>query len=130
MALAGVWSRYVRPLPALLGWAATFTFFVTTLVFFRSTSLHYAFDYLATMASFRGGLPAGVDDTAPVWEAAAGLMGLFVLQGIELYVQRSEFLYVLRRWDGPLLRGLFAGLALLIVLLPSNNANPFIYFRF
>ena len=130
MVLAGLWSRYLRPVPALVGWAATFTFFATSLVIFRSPSLSYAFDYLATMASFRGGLPGGVDDAAPVWEVAVGLAGLFALQGVEAYLQRPAFLYVLRRWDGPLLRGLLTGLALLIVLLPSNNANPFIYFRF
>jgi len=130
MVFAGLWSRHVRPLPALLGWAATFTFFATTLVIFRSPSLGYAFDYLATMLSFRGGLPAGADDAAPVWQVAAGIAGLFALEGIEFYLQRPAFLYVLRRMDGPLLRGLFIGLALLLVLLPSYNVNPFIYFRF
>jgi D-alanyl-lipoteichoic acid acyltransferase DltB (MBOAT superfamily) len=130
MVVAGLWSRHIRPLPALAGWAVTFMFFVTTLVFFRSPSLSYAFDYLTTMASFCGGVPGGVDDAAPVWEVAVGLAGLFALQGVEAYLQRPAFLYVLRRWDGPLLRGLLTGLSLLIVLLPSNNANPFIYFRF
>ncbi len=130
MVFAGLWSRHVRPLPALLGWAATFTFFATALVIFRSPSLGYAFDYLATMFSFRGGLPAGGDDAAPVWQVAAGIAGLFALEGIELYLQRPAFLYVLRRLDGLLLRGLFVGLALLLVLLPSYNVNPFIYFRF
>jgi D-alanyl-lipoteichoic acid acyltransferase DltB (MBOAT superfamily) len=130
MVIAGLWSRYFRPLPAWIGWAATFTFFAAGLVIFRSTSLPYAFDYLATMASFRGGLPAGVDDAAPVWEVIVGVAGLFALHGVEAHLQRPAFLYVLRRWDGPLLRGLFTGLALLIILLPSSNANPFIYFRF
>jgi hypothetical protein len=61
---------------------------------------------------------------------AAGIAGLFALEGIELYLQRPAFLYVLRRLHGPLLRGLFIGLALLLVLLPSYTVNPFIYFRF
>src|SRR3984893_1452595 len=130
MVFAALWSRYLRSPPALVGWDATVTFFAIRLVIFRSPMLSYAFDYLATMASFRGGLPGGVDDAAPVWEVAVGLAGLFALQGVEAYLQRPGFLYVLRRWDGPLLRGLLTGLSLLIVLLPSNNANPFIYFRF
>jgi alginate O-acetyltransferase complex protein AlgI len=130
MVVAGLWSRYFRPLPVLIGCAATFTFFATALVVFRSPSLGYAFEYLATMFAFGGGLPAGVDDAAPVWQVVAGVAGLFALQGVEFYLQRPAFLYVLRRVDGPLIRGLFVGLALLLVLLPSYNVNPFIYFRF
>ena len=68
--------------------------------------------------------------SAKRWEVVAGIAGLFALEGVEFYLQRPAFLYVLRRIDGPLLRGLFAALALLLVLLPSYNANPFIYFRF
>jgi hypothetical protein len=61
---------------------------------------------------------------------AAGIVGLFALEGVEFYLQRPAFLYTLRRLDGPLVRGLFIALALLLVLLPSCNVSPFIYFRF
>jgi alginate O-acetyltransferase complex protein AlgI len=130
MVVAALWSRYLPSPPALVGWAATVTFFVTALVIFRSPNLRYAFDYLETMLSFRGGLPAPVDDAAPVWQVVVGVMGLFALQGIEFYLHRPAFLYVLRRVDGALTRGLLVGLAFLLVLLPSNAQNPFIYFRF
>src|SRR6266851_10035420 len=127
---ATVWARYLGSPAAAVGWAATFGFFVITLVFFRSPNLPFAFDYLGTMLSFRGGLPPTVDDVAPPWQAAVGIVALFALHWAEFYVQRTDVLYALRRRDGPLLRGLLAGLALLLVLLPTYNINPFIYFRF
>jgi alginate O-acetyltransferase complex protein AlgI len=130
MVFAGVWARYLPTPPPVLGCVATVTFFMVTLVFFRSPNLAYAFDYLAAMFTLRGGLPAGVDDAAPVWQVAVGVAGLFALHGLEFYLQRTQFLHVLRRADGPLIRGLFAGLAVLLVLLPTQNVNPFIYFRF
>jgi hypothetical protein len=99
-------------------------------VLFRSPNLAYALDYLATMLSFRGGLPAVVDDTAPAWLVGLGVAGLFALHWGEARLQNRSTLYVLRRADGPVLRGLLAGIALLMVLLPTYNANPFIYFRF
>ncbi len=127
---ATVWARYLGSPAAAVGWAATFGFFVITLVFFRSPNLPFAFDYLGTMLSFRSGLPPTVDDVAPPWQAAVGIVALFALHWAEFYVQRTDVLYALRRRDGPLLRGLLAGLALLLVLLPTYNINPFIYFRF
>src|SRR6266849_51749 len=103
---ATVWARYLGSPAAAVGWAATFGFFVITLVFFRSPNLPFAFDYLGTMLSFRGGLPPTVDDVAPPWQAAVGIVALFALHWAEFYVQRTDVLYALRRRDGPLLRGL------------------------
>src|SRR5262249_5120064 len=77
MVFAALWSRYLPSPPPPVGWAATITFFVVTLVFFRSPNLGYAFNYLDTMLSFRGGWPAVVDDAAPHWEVVAGVVGLF-----------------------------------------------------
>jgi hypothetical protein len=82
------------------------------------------------MFSFRGGLPAAVDDAAPVVQVAAGVAALFALHWAESQLQHRGVLYALRRIHGPLLWGLFAGLAVLLVLLPTYNVNPFIYFRF
>jgi alginate O-acetyltransferase complex protein AlgI len=130
MVFSSLWSRRLGAVQPVIGWVATFLFFATALVIFRSPNLTYAFDYVATMFAFAGGLPAGTDDAAPVWQVVAGIAGLFAIEGVEFYLQRPAFLYVLRRLDGPLLRGLFTALALLLVLLPSYNANPFIYFRF
>src|SRR5262249_46505289 len=78
------WSRYLPSPPAPVGWAATITFFVTTLVFFRSPNLGYAFNYLDTMLSFRGGWPAVVDDAAPPWEVVAGGGGVIVPAWVEV----------------------------------------------
>jgi alginate O-acetyltransferase complex protein AlgI len=130
MVFAALWSRYLPSPPALIGWAATFAFFVTTLVFFRSPNLGYAFDYLDTMLSFRGGLPATVDDVAPPWEVAAGVVGLFALHWVEFLLQRPGILRVMRRIEGTVSRGFLAGIALLLILIPATNVNPFIYFRF
>jgi D-alanyl-lipoteichoic acid acyltransferase DltB (MBOAT superfamily) len=127
---ATFWSRYLPALPVWLAWAATFGFFAVTSVIFRSPNLGFALDYLQTMLWFGGGLPMAADGAAPLWQVAIGIAALFALHGGEFYVQRRSMLYVLRRADGPLLRGLLAGVAVLIVLIPSNNANPFIYFRF
>jgi D-alanyl-lipoteichoic acid acyltransferase DltB (MBOAT superfamily) len=130
MVFAALWSRYLPSPPALIGWAATVIFFVTTLVFFRSPNLQYAFDYLGTMLSFRGGLPAAVDDAAPPWQVGAGIVGLFALHWIEFGLQRPGVLRMMRRVEGPVSWGLLAGIALLLIMMPPTNANPFIYFRF
>src|SRR5262249_43828623 len=115
---------------APLGWATTITFFVVTLVFFRSPNLAYAFNYLDTMLSLRGGWPAVVDDAAPPWEVVAGVVGLFALHWIEFRLQQPGVLLVMRRAEGPVSRGFLSGVALLLILVPVTNVDPFIYFRF
>jgi alginate O-acetyltransferase complex protein AlgI len=129
MVFAALWSRYLRSPPAAIGWAATIIFFVTTLVFFRSPNLDYAFNYLGTMLSFGGGWPA-VDDAAPPWQVAAGVAALFALHWVEFRLQETSVLRVMRRVEGPVSRGFLTGLALLLILIPVTNMNPFIYFRF
>jgi alginate O-acetyltransferase complex protein AlgI len=130
MVFAALWSRHLPSPPAPIGWAATIIFFVTTLVFFRSPNLDYAFDYLGTMLSFGGGWPAAVDDAAPPWEVAAGVAALFALHWVELQLQETRVLRVMRRVEGPVSRGFLSALALLLILIPVTNVNPFIYFRF
>src|SRR5262245_5426898 len=130
MVFAALWSRYLPSPPALVGWAATITFFVTTLVFFRSPNLGYAFEYLDTMLSFRGGLQAAVDDAAPPWQVAVGVVALFALHWVEFGLQRPGVLRIMRRTEGPISRGFLSGIALLLILIPATNVNPFIYFRF
>src|ERR1700751_3856197 len=129
MVFAALWSRSLRSPPAAIGWAATIIFFVTTLVFFRSPNLDYAFNYFDTMLSFGGGWPAAVD-AAPSWQVAAGVAALFALHWVEFRLQETSVLRVMRRVEGPLSRGFLTGLALLLILIPVPNMNPFIYFRF
>jgi len=130
MVFAALWSRHLPSPPAPIAWAATIIFFVTTLVFFRSPNLDYAFDYLGTMLSFGGGWPAAVDDAAPPWEVAAGVAALFALHWVEFQLQETRVLRVMRRVEGPVSRGFLSALALLLILIPVTNVNPFIYFRF
>jgi alginate O-acetyltransferase complex protein AlgI len=131
----GLYILVVRALPpvnvpAQLTWLVHMLVVILLWVIFRSPNLGYALGYLETMFSFRGGLPAAVDDAAPVVQVAAGVAALFALHWAEWRLQHRGVLFALRRIDGPLLRGLFAGLAVLLVLLPTYNVNPFIYFRF
>jgi hypothetical protein len=73
---------------------------------------------------------AAVDDAAPPWEVAAGVAGLFALHWVEFRLQEPRVLRILRRIEGPVSRGFLAGVALLLILIPATNVNPFIYFRF
>src|SRR5262249_9902375 len=130
MVFAALWSRYLPSPPAPVGWAATITFFVVTLVFFRSPNLGYAFNYLDTMLSFRGGWPAAVDDAAPPWEVVAGVVGLFALHWIEFRLQQPDVLLIMRRAEGPVSRGFLSGVALFFILIPVPNVTPFFFFRF
>jgi hypothetical protein len=103
---------------------------VVTLVFFRSLNLKSAFNYLDTMISFRGGWPAVVDEAAPRWKVVAGVVGLFALHWIEFRLQQPGVLLIMRRAEGPVSQGFLSGVALLLILIPVTNVNPFIYFRF
>ena len=82
------------------------------------------------MLSFGGGWPAAVDDAAPPWEVAAGVAALFALHWVEFQLQETRVLRVMRRVEGPVSRGFLSALALLLILIPVTNVNPFIYFRF
>src|SRR5262245_24542141 len=106
------------------------TFFVVTLVFFRSPNLGYAFNYLDTMLSFRGGWPAVVDDAAPPWEVVAGGVGLFALHLVGWRLEKPDVLFIMRRAEGPGHAGFLLWRAVVLILIPVTNVNPFIYFRF
>jgi hypothetical protein len=59
-----------------------------------------------------------------------GCAGLLALHWLEGYLHTQRTVLLMRRFDGLLLRALFAGLALWLLLLPKVQDNPFIYFRF
>jgi len=138
--LAIMWSRYVRAPPALIGWAATFGFVVTTSVFFRSPSLGYAFEYLGTMFSLRGGFPHVGEQALSSWQLPSdgmgellivtGCLALLALHWLEARVSSLQAVVLIWRFDGTFLRMLFAGAAIWLLLLPKMQDNPFIYFRF
>ena len=125
-------GRMVRPdrIPKVLAWPPHMLIVVILWVIFRSPNLSFAMDYLKTMLTFRGGWPQAVDDAAPAWQVVAAVAGLFALHWVEFRLQRPKVLFALRRLNGPVMRGLLAGLSVLLILLPTYNVNPFIYFRF
>ncbi|MBS4044963.1 MAG: MBOAT family protein [Alphaproteobacteria bacterium] len=115
-------------LPLLLRWPLHMAIVILLWVLFRSPSFDFALQYLATMLDFSSWqVPTGA--VSP-WLTGFGVASLFVLHATEYRINRRETLYLLRRWNGPFLWGLCVGLSVLLVLLPSTNANPFIYFRF
>ena len=138
MVWGAAWGLYIliarhlsrNGFPPALVWLAHMVIVISLWVIFRSHNLEYAVEYLKTMLSFSGGLPAMADERAPPWQAAAGVVALFALHWAEFALQRPALLYRLRRIDGPVWRGFFAALALLLILLPAPEVNPFIYFRF
>jgi hypothetical protein len=71
-----------------------------------------------------------VDDAAPPWQVAVGVLGLFVLHWVEFGLQQPSVLRIMRRTEGPISRGFLSGVALMLILIPATNVNPFIYFRF
>ena len=112
-------------------WVLTFGIWLVLLVFFRSSDVGAALRYIATMF---GGSSAGTaplpDDGAGGALIALGCAGLLALHWSEGYLHTRQTVLLMRRFDGLLLRALFAGLALWLLLLPKVQDNPFIYFRF
>ncbi|WP_341894510.1 MBOAT family O-acyltransferase [Ferrovibrio terrae] len=115
-------------LPLALRWPLHMAIVVMLWVFFRSPSFGFALDYLTVMLDVTAWtVPVG--GISPIL-SGIGIAGLFLLHAAEYRLNRRSTLFVLRRWNGPFLWGLCIGLSLLLILLPSSNANPFIYFRF
>jgi alginate O-acetyltransferase complex protein AlgI len=114
-------------LPATVRWPFHMIIVVLLWVFFRSTSFEFALDYLAVMLDVSAWtLP---QESAPLY-AVAGVAALFMFHAAESRLNQRGTLRFLRRWNGPFFWGLCVGLSVLLVLLPSSNVNPFIYFRF
>ncbi|HXQ82929.1 MAG TPA: MBOAT family O-acyltransferase [Xanthobacteraceae bacterium] len=128
-----IWHMADRHL-ARLGvaqWVLTFGIWLVLLAFFRASDIGAALKYIATMF---GGGSAGL---APVPNDGAGgalivlgCAGLLALHWSEGYLNTRRTVLLMRRFDGPLLRAFFAGLALWLLMLPKVQDNPFIYFRF
>jgi alginate O-acetyltransferase complex protein AlgI len=116
--------------PALVRWPFHIAIVLMLWVFFRSPSFDYALDYLRTMLTFGGGLRLPWDDAAPPWQVALGVALLFGVHWGEARLQNLSVIYALRRIDGAFVRAFLVGVALLLILIPTYNINPFIYFRF
>jgi D-alanyl-lipoteichoic acid acyltransferase DltB (MBOAT superfamily) len=123
-----VWQR----LPAAAGWLATLLVVLLLWVPFRAPSIGAAGDYLATMLGWSAAGPVSylaADDmgTALIVLGAAALLAL---HRAEQHAAGPRLLRLLRRWDGPFLRGVTIALIGWLLILPKTNPNPFIYFRF
>ena len=114
-----------RFLTAIL-WVIHMTIVVVLWVFFRAPNLDKALEYLSAMFS----LGSGPLPELYAW-TLCGCIALMLLQVLESrYLQSRAAISVLRRCNTPFYFGLFFGLCLWLVMLPSYNTNPFIYFRF
>ena len=99
-------------------------------VFFRAADLDAAGAHLAALFGAAAGSAHLPDDGNGGALIAAGCAALLLLHWLEARLFTRRALHALRRWDGPFLRGLLAGLAIGLVLIPRAQENPFIYFRF
>lgn len=114
-------------LPPAMRWPLHMAIVVLLWVFFRSPSFEFALDYFAVMLDVsRWHVP---QDSSPLL-AGLGITALFLLHAGEFRLNHRATLQLLRRWNGPFFWGLCIGLSALLVMLPSSNINPFIYFRF
>jgi phosphate/sulfate permease len=71
--------------------------------------------------------------TAPGRAIVAGVIGcacLMALHWLESLTQKVSAILLLRRMLHPIVVGVIAGLCILLLLFPSYDINPFIYFRF
>jgi len=128
-----LWHVANRPLSRLgvAQWVLTFGIWLILLVFFRSSDVAAALKYIAVMFGGGGTGTAPVpDDGAGGALIALGCAGLLALHWLEGYLHTRRVVLLMRRFDGPLLRALIAGLAIWLLLLPKVQENPFIYFRF
>ncbi|GGE35298.1 alginate O-acetyltransferase [Agaricicola taiwanensis] len=133
-ALLTVTWRFGGSLLARLGpfeWALTLALVMILWVFFRASDLREAVLFIATMF---GGAPSG-DYTLPSAYfdrllILTGASGLLALHAGERWLFSAAQVRRMIRFDGPFLRALLLGLALLLVMVPKTAGNPFIYFRF
>jgi alginate O-acetyltransferase complex protein AlgI len=125
------WAMTLPSPPAWLSWAATFGFFLVSLVFFRAADLGSAFQYAGTLVGLGGIGSARVpDDGTGGLLIVIGCLSLLALHWLEAQLLSSRAVRLLLRLDGLFLRTTFAAMAIWLLLLPKAQNNPFIYFRF
>jgi alginate O-acetyltransferase complex protein AlgI len=131
MVAAAAWARSLPSPPAWLGWAVTFGFVLTSMVFFRAASVRSALEYLGTMFGLgaSGSAPVPDDGAGGLW-IMAGSVALLALHFAEARLFTRPMVRLMVRHDGLFLRAFFAGIALWLLLVPKMQHNPFIYFRF
>ena len=113
---------------------ATFHLVTAALIVFRAPTAASAWQYLAGIASFRGGVGAVLRDPYGTLSllrrtATVAFYGLLVL-AVDLPQHRSGRHEAIRAWRRPIRGAAYAGMVLLMILLQPDNETPFIYFQF
>ena len=113
------------------GWAITLLIAVLLWVFFRSPDLASALGYFATMfgGQAQGDWAVSFDGQQGGW-ILVGAALLIVLHPVESYLFKYKTVRWIARHNTPLVWGTAIAMILWLVVLPGQNTNPFIYFRF
>ena len=110
---------------ATLGWLATMMVVVLAWVFFRAASLGDAVQGVLNIATMRGGLDLGSLDLLALFAVLAAVV-LFIDIPQRRHMNHTQIM----SWP-TVARGLsYAGLILLMVVVPKGTEIPFIYFQF
>lgn len=132
IAFARLASRAGISLHPLVRWLPHMAAVTVLWVLFRTPGFDAALSHIAAMfgcAELPFIIPPGPGE-ASLWMVVVGSIALMGLHAGEWQLRMPATILVLRRLNSPLVWGLFTGIALLIVMLPSEVTNPFIYFRF
>ncbi|MGR8949198.1 MAG: MBOAT family O-acyltransferase [Gammaproteobacteria bacterium] len=125
-AFGGLRTESAAPYSRPLLWSCHLLVVVVLWVFFRAPNLEVAAKFLHAMFVNTGsGLPT---DSAMILLGCGSLMLLHFAEAH--FLQSKAQILRLRRVNNPFFHALFIGLCLWLVILPSYDVNPFIYFRF
>ena len=115
-------TKYLRP----FCWTAHILLVVVLWVFFRAPNLEVAGNFLHAMF-----VNVGYDQPGNGLMIVLGCAALMLLHVAEArLLQTKAQILRLRRFNTPFAYGLLIGLCLWLVMLPSYDVSPFIYFRF
>ncbi len=127
-------TEEISPARLALKRLVTFHLVTAALIVFRASTAASALQYLAGIASFRGGVGAVLRDPYGTLSllrrtATVAFYGLLVL-AVDLPQHRSGRHEAIRAWRRPIRGAAYAGMVLLMILLQPDNETPFIYFQF
>lgn len=118
--IAVIWSKYLPPLPTIVGWTLTFVFVMLTWTFFRANSLGTAWSLLESVLTANPGRsPSGWRIVAVATACAILLPPSHVLSKLLTANPRTAFAVALS----------FCGAAVVIALGTDQNYE-FVYFQF
>jgi alginate O-acetyltransferase complex protein AlgI len=120
LVFAAAWRRYLPPVPSVIGWAATITFFILTVVFFRAGSLEAAWRIYEGLAF----MPTRVGSA----DRNAVILGAICAVALPATHQICRRLIETPR---PVVAAGLAGLAIVALIAMSGHSNyEFVYFQF